>query len=73
MSDRCKQEMDLFCEALSYADPAARGDFLGHACAGRPVLRAHVEKLLAVQAEAERFFAEAERAIGLAVEARSGQ
>ena len=57
--------MNLFCKALSLADPAKRCDFLNHACAGRPALRAQVEKLLAVQAEAESFFAEAERAIGL--------
>jgi len=63
----------LYCEALSYADPAERGAFLDRACAGRPVLRAPGEKLLAGQAGAERFFAEAALAIGLAGEARPGQ
>jgi hypothetical protein len=65
MSDWSKQEEDLFCEALSQADPAKRSAFLDQTCAGRPVLRARVEELLAVHADAERFFAKAELATSL--------
>lgn len=60
MSDWCKQEVDLFCEALGHADPAKRSAFLDRACSGRPVLRERVETLLALCPEADRFFARAE-------------
>ena len=65
MSDRTEQEEDLFFEALSRTDPAERTAFLDQTCAGKPVLRARVEKMLAVHAEADKFFAEAELAISL--------
>ena len=68
MAGRSEQERDLYCEALRCADPARRADFLDRACAGRPDLRAHVERLLAIQAAAERFFAEAARATGTRME-----
>ena len=57
MSDRSKQEEALFWEVLRRKDPEAHGAFLDAACAGQPDLRARVEALLAVRAEAERFFA----------------
>jgi hypothetical protein len=69
MSDGSEQEEDLFYEASSQADPLRRSTFLDQTCAGRPVLRARVEALLAVQAEAERFFAEAELATNLQMDA----
>ena len=65
MSDWNEQEEDLFCEALSRTDPAQRAAFLGQACAGKPVLRVRVEEMLAVHAEAEKFFACAELATHL--------
>jgi hypothetical protein len=68
MSDWSEQEEDLFCEALSRTDPAKRSVFLDQTCAGKPVLRARVEELLAVHAEAERFFAKAELAISFQLE-----
>ena len=68
MSDRNKREENLFCEVLCRTDPAARKIFLDRMCAGQPVLRARVEALLAVHAEAERFFAETERATVLQME-----
>jgi len=68
MSDRNKREEDLFNEVLCLTDPEKRKTFLDETCAGRPALRAQVEALLAVHAEAERFFAEAERATGLQME-----
>jgi hypothetical protein len=73
MSDWSEQEEDLFCEALSQADPAKRSAFLDQTCAGRPVLRARVGELLAVHAEAERFFAQAEFATSLQLEAHQTQ
>ena len=51
-------EIDLFDEALKLSDPVQRVDFLNRACAGRPVLRVRLEELLALHAEAERFFAQ---------------
>jgi hypothetical protein len=65
-SDR---EEDLFFKALEQPDPVKRGVFLGRACSGRPGLRARVEKLLAIQTEAERFFAEVERATRIQMKA----
>lgn len=50
-----EREETLFFEALGQSDPVKRSVFLGRACAGEPALRARVEKLLAVQTEAERF------------------
>jgi hypothetical protein len=67
--DRIKWEEDLFFEALGQADSKRRSAFLDQTCAGRPALRARLERLLAVQVEAERFFAEAERATGIQMEA----
>jgi hypothetical protein len=64
-SDWSEQEEDLFCEALSRADPAKHAAILDQACAGKPVLRARVEEMLAVHAEAERFFSSAEQATHL--------
>jgi hypothetical protein len=69
MSDWSEQEEDLFYETLSRTDPVKRSAFLDQTCAGRPVLRARVEELLAVQAEAERFFAKAEPATSFQMEA----
>ena len=68
MSDWSEQAEDLFCEALSRTDPAERTAFLDQTCAGKPVLRARVEEMLAVHAEAERFFTEAELAISFLME-----
>ena len=62
ISDLNEQEMDLFYEAAMLADPAKRGAFLDQACAGNSNLRARVEKLLVIHAEAEKFFASAELA-----------
>jgi hypothetical protein len=69
MSDWREQEEDLFCEALSRTDPAKRTAFLDQTCAGKPVLRARVEKMLAVHAEAERFFTKAKLATSFLMEA----
>lgn len=69
-SDR---EEDLFFKALGQPDPVKRSVFLGRACAGKPALRARVEELLAVQAEAESFFAEAERATRIQMKADQHQ
>jgi len=73
MSDRNKREEDLFYEALSQADPTMRSAFLDQTCAGRPVLRARVEELLAVHTEAEKFFAQVELATSLSIDAHQKQ
>jgi hypothetical protein len=73
MFDWSEQEENLFCEALSRTDPAKRSAFLDQTCADSSVLRARVEALLAVYAEAERFFAEAELATSLQIEAHQKQ
>ena len=67
--ERIEREEDLFFEAMGQADSKKRSAFLDQTCAGRPVLRARLERLLAVQAEAESFFAETGRAIGMQMEA----
>ena len=63
MSDRTEQEEDLYFELLSRTDPAERTDFLDQTCAGKPVLRARMEKILALSQQADKFFAKAELAI----------
>ncbi|HUA67874.1 MAG TPA: hypothetical protein VMA13_04935 [Candidatus Saccharimonadales bacterium] len=68
-----EREEDLFFEALRQPDPVKRSVFLGRACVGKPALRARVEKLLAVQTEAERFFAEAKRATRIQMKAHQQQ
>ena len=59
MKERTEKEWNLFCDALDFADQAARRDFLDHACAGDATLRKHVEEMLALQPKADRFFADA--------------
>ncbi len=49
---------EIFLAALELPDAARRNEFLDRACANSPALRADVEPLLAIHAEAERFFAE---------------
>ena len=68
MSDLNEKEMDLLYEAVMLADPAKRGAFLDQACAGNSNLRARVEKLLVIHAEAEKFFARAEPATHLKID-----
>ena len=63
MSGRKENEVDLFYEALSRADPVARAAFLERTCAGRSALRERLEKLLAIHGEAEKFFLQEELAI----------
>jgi len=62
-----KREEDLFFAALRQTDARKRSEFLDRHCAGQPALRAHLEQLLAAQADAENFFAEAERAIAMPI------
>jgi hypothetical protein len=38
-----EMERDLLCEALGFADLAARRDFLDHACASDPATRKRIE------------------------------
>lgn len=49
---------EIFVAALEFPDAARRRAFLDRECDGLPALRADVEQLLGIHAEAERFFAE---------------
>jgi hypothetical protein len=59
MSGQDQPEEQLFFEALSRQDAATRRVFLERTCAGNADLRRRIEALLAVQADADRFFADA--------------
>ena len=50
-----EKEWDLFCDALAFADQAARRDFLDRACAGDATLRKQIEELLVLQPQVDRF------------------
>ncbi len=51
-----RRQDEIFLAVLGVKDPAGRRAFLQQACANEPELLAAVEELLAVQAEAEKFF-----------------
>jgi WD40 repeat protein/serine/threonine protein kinase len=57
-----KQEAAIFEAACKVSDPVQRRALLDEACAGDPVLRSRLEKMLAGLAEAEEFFLEGEAA-----------
>ena len=57
--DLREQARNLFYEALAHSAPARRQAFVDQACAGDSLLRARVEKLLALRVEADKFFAQA--------------
>jgi hypothetical protein len=63
MSNSSELEDELFYEALCLTDPVLRRKYLDDVCAGNPTLRARLEKLLAMQSDAEQFFVQAELAI----------
>lgn len=60
MSEPNQMVADIYFAALEQPDAAQRRVFVDQACAGTPELRTEVEKLVALAAEADRFFAEAE-------------
>jgi hypothetical protein len=60
---RHQPEEMVFYDALQLTDPVQRKAFLDQTCAGDSCLRAKVEKLLAIHAAAEQFFAESEPAL----------
>jgi hypothetical protein len=51
-----QRETELFDAASHLNDAASRRAFLAQACGENPALRERVEKLLAVQPDAEKFF-----------------
>jgi hypothetical protein len=57
-----KEALDIFCCALDIASPGERAAFLNRACRGQAKLRASLDKLLASQPAAEKFFLEAKNA-----------
>ena len=59
MRELIKKEVRIFDAALRLTRPEARQTYLDRVCYRNSVLRVRVEKLLAVQAQAERFFASA--------------
>jgi hypothetical protein len=62
------QKETMFLTALELKGPDRRREFLDQACADNPRLRAEVEKLLAVQADAEQFFTESNLALRIVKE-----
>jgi len=58
MSTSAKREMAVFDVALEIADPEERQRFLEQACDGDEKLRASIEDLLRIQAQAEQFFSQ---------------
>jgi hypothetical protein len=67
------QMEDIFEAAGALTDAGARRAFLQEACPHDPVMRVEIEKLLALQSDAERFFAEAELATQLQKETQRKQ
>jgi len=57
MNAQIQREEDIFDQARQIKDPAQRAVYLDRACAGDRALRARLEGLLAVQPDAEAFFA----------------
>lgn len=60
MSEPSQAVEEICFAALEQPDTAQRRAFVDQACAGTPELRAEVERLFTLAAEADRFFAEAE-------------
>jgi tetratricopeptide (TPR) repeat protein len=58
-------EEELFDAARVLADPDERRAFLEGACRGDPELRSRIEELLAVESEAEQFFADGSLALSV--------
>ena len=59
MNDDLKNRAEeIFCSALEVLSPRERESFLDHECQGDARLRAVVDKLLALQPLAEKFFQE---------------
>lgn len=65
MNAATPREECLFDAAQTLTQPAERAAFLDRACAGDSVLRARIERLLAAEADVERFFAEGSSALRL--------
>ena len=63
MNAAARQEEILFDAARNLATPAQRKAFLDQACAGDSELRARLDELLAIESEAEQFFAEGSSAL----------
>ncbi|PWU11950.1 MAG: serine/threonine protein kinase [Verrucomicrobia bacterium] len=57
------REKDLFCQALEISDVDQRRLFVEHACGADKILRAQVEKLLALSENAGHFFSECRSAL----------
>ena len=53
-----KQQVDIFYTALCIKNDDKRKAFLERACAKDAAMLAHIEKLLAVRGDADRFFAD---------------
>src|SRR5512135_2281955 len=68
MNAAIQREEELYDAARKLSDPAGRRAYLDSACAGDPALRARVENLLALAAEAERFFTEGGTALNVPLE-----
>ena len=62
------RQQEILEAALEIADEAERATLLDRACADDPNLRAELDELIAVQASAERFFADSVAAAALAAD-----
>jgi hypothetical protein len=58
MNAASQQTEEILFEALKQSDARQRQAYLDRACVGATGLRAEVERLLVLQAEADRFFLE---------------
>ncbi len=58
MNETQQRVEEVFLAALELPDAGQCPAFLDRQCAGDPTLRAEVERYLAIQPTAERFFAE---------------
>lgn len=57
-----KSVLDIYWSALQVAAPGERAAYLDRACNGNGQLRRKLDRLMASQTEAEKFFKEAEDA-----------
>jgi len=65
MKATTQREEEIFDAARTLSDAAARATFLDQSCAGDPALRARLDRLLAVAADADRFFADGGTALSV--------
>ncbi len=58
MSAKSRRAEVLFLAACELKDPVKRREYIAEACKGDPAMQARIERLVAAQSEAERFFSD---------------